>query len=79
MSSTFEHLDIEYEEINKLGVAEIVMLKGEKGEAYIPTHEELVEIINDYLDEHPEVLTALSFTDANNDGNIVITVGGSTT
>ena len=76
MSNRFEHLDIDYEEINKLGIVELVMLKGEKGDVYVPTHADLVEIIDNYLDEHPEILTAISFTDANNDGNIVITVGG---
>lgn len=74
--SRFENLDIEFERLNTLGTAEILLLKGEKGDVYVPTQEDLVEIIDDYLDEHPEVLSAIHFTDANNDGNIVITVGG---
>lgn len=31
MSNVFEHLDIEYEELNKLGIVEIAMVKGERG------------------------------------------------
>ena len=31
MSNVFEHLDIEYEELNKLGIVDITMVKGERG------------------------------------------------
>ena len=75
----FKNYNIDIEKVDAIGEVQIVLVKGDKGDIYMPTHEELVDIIDDYIDEHPEVLTAITFTDANNDGNIVITVGGSTT
>lgn len=54
MSSTFEHLDIEFEEINKLGIAEIIALKGEGGVISEQVKQTLLECFRNvaWVDEH---------------------------
>lgn len=54
MSSTFEHLDIEFEEINKLGIAEIIALKGEGGVISEEVKQALLECFKNvaWVNEH---------------------------
>lgn len=69
---TFDEFNVR--DAQKINDVDIVMVKGEKGDAGMPTPEQIQTAVNQFLTAHPESVTATQYTDPLNDGNVDISI-----
>lgn len=66
--------DLKVRDVHKLKDVNVVMVKGEKGEAGVPTDEQVQNAVNEWLAEHPGAVASVEFTDPLNDGNVDVSL-----